>query len=824
MRFAATVFACYFIAIPGIYLLVRARLGASVVEAISTGFFFGFGLSVVFYLTLGRFFPIVRLDGLACILSVVALVLLMIELRRHPLPLWTGSNDRMQTIMVAVAMLFMLLFAFAVLTGFIDDDLPIHLPIIKRISMGDVPPHFPYFPSSLLRGHVGRDVFIGTIARFMDLRPEIALIYVTLALCPAYVVTAHSLAWRLARGERYPTCFCFFGLLFLVSFAIGPYEIRAGSITYVFNNNAFAFGYAFFFGWLIERIVSNFPLDQWRQAPGMRRAIVLIGLLAVAHTAQYFIYISNFLIFSIFIGALPFLLSLMAARDRLWLFVQAAVVVALAGISVTVLQLVVSPLFLERVLISLNLTTPDAPMGILQQARLTFPKPLPFSITAPGGEDVPFFSWHSLSRQGISFYLGLAGLFVGLRTTNIGIAGASLLGWLAMLWLLLVDMGEYRAEPLRLFLLAHIGFGASVGLMIGLGVQNALSSLAGKTALIDSTGLLRFRELTERLDRMTAHYFRFAKDRAIRSGPAIVLIGAIALCGWMARGSAIKFSAVHPLSLKSVSRMAALLKKDPENWNLWLRMRVVDFEAFKLLKEDIKRPSERLLLKISPDERFKSQADLFAEMTPMINASAMTGAGIVGVSQEHAPPHMRVAMFAYNYTASLFWQNPTVDLLAQLAPDWILLDPSQVPAPRLEQIKEMPGISPVWTLERDGGQRILLKYSAQPTPTYESLLEVRLLVDQAAVQAAPFELVEVTATIEGGTAKGVIKTTLLITDEDGKIANPMDGPIADAVRTDDGHYTLKFSMIQPGRWHVYFIDPSDGTRLNRIPLLVDVKG
>src|SRR5882757_8108143 len=102
MRFAATVFACYFISIPGIYLLVRARLGASIIEVVSAGFFFGVGLSVVFYLALARFFPILWLDGLTCILAIAALVWLIAEQRRRPLPLWTGSNDRLQIIVVAL--------------------------------------------------------------------------------------------------------------------------------------------------------------------------------------------------------------------------------------------------------------------------------------------------------------------------------------------------------------------------------------------------------------------------------------------------------------------------------------------------------------------------------------------------------------------------------------------------------------------------------------------------------------------------------------------------------------------------------------------------
>jgi len=502
---------------------------------------------------------------------------------------------------------------------------------------------------------------------------------------------------------------------------------------------------------------------------------------------------------------------------------EAASVVVVAGISVALLQLLISPLFLERVLISFSLMSPDAPIGILQQAHLTFPKPLPFSITAPSGDDMPFFTWHSLSKQGLSFYLGLAGLFVGLRIRNIGLAGASLLGWLTMLWLLLVDMGEYRAEPLRLFLLAHLGFGGSVGLMIGLGVQKALNCLARNPAPSDSAGLLRFRELSDRMDRTMTRYTGFFADRSIRSGVAIVLAGAILLCGWMARGSERKFLQAHPLSVGSVKRLAALNEKKPESWHFQLRMSTIEFDAFKLLEGNIKLPSERLLLKISPDQRLKEPGSPLAEVTPMINAAAITGAGIIGVSQEHAPPHMSVAIYPYDYTASLFWQNPTVELLRQLSPNWILVDPSQVLPAHLDQIKAMPGISPVWTLNEHGEQRILLKYDAQPQVPAGSALGVRLTIEPSEVQTTPFALVEVAATPESGVPGATMKTALLVDDDQDQPANVMDSPIVDAVRIDDRHYRLTFSMIQPGRWRVYFVDPSDRTRLNRTPLLVDVK-
>ena len=155
-------------------------------------------------------------------------------------------------LVVGFALLFMLVLAFGDLTSWIDDDVFIHMPIVKRISMGDIPPHMPYFPDSYLRGQ-SVEIFLLELSRFLDLRPEIAIIYVTLAICPAYILMFHALAWRLSSGSRIATAFCFFGMLFLVSFSIGPYNIRAGSITYAFNNHAFAWSYPVFIGWLLQR-------------------------------------------------------------------------------------------------------------------------------------------------------------------------------------------------------------------------------------------------------------------------------------------------------------------------------------------------------------------------------------------------------------------------------------------------------------------------------------------------------------------------------------------------------------------------------------------
>src|SRR5262249_5753159 len=283
-------------------------------------------------------------------------------------------------------------FAFGDLTNILDDDMFVHLPIIKRVAMGDVPPHVPYFPDSFLRGHFGRDLFTGTVARLCYLRPELGIVYVTLACCPAYILVFYALANRLGQGRRWPTCFCFVGLLFLVSSAIGPYTIRAGSITYVFNNNAFAFGYAAFFAWLLERTITAIGEVKETQSNIFVANWPIISLCGIAHAASYFVYLSNFLMFSLFLAALPALLALFAVREWRARLFEAVLGVAL-GVSVAViLLLLVSPNFWERLMITLHIAVPTEPLGFIQQAQFSFPKAHPFAITSPSGDDVAFFT------------------------------------------------------------------------------------------------------------------------------------------------------------------------------------------------------------------------------------------------------------------------------------------------------------------------------------------------------------------------------------------------------------------------------------------------
>jgi hypothetical protein len=808
MIFLCTALVCYAICAPGIYVILRLRLASNIVEGLASGSFLGLGFLVLFYEMLSwHQVPVGLIDVLAWIGAALACALICRELRRQRLPLWMTPVDRVQMLVVGLALLYMLLVALGDLSYAIDDDAFVHLPNVKRIAMGDLPPHFPYFPDAYLRGHIGRDLFTGTIARFLDLRPELAIIYVTLAICPLYILMFHALAWRLAAGTRVATCFCFFGLLFLVSFTIGPYYIRTGSITYVFNNNAVAFGYAAFFGWLLHRELSFAAGSHVRALSNLTRVLPLLAIASIAYVALYFIYISNFLFVSLFMGIIPMLFAASARTQRAQRLAAAAIGLAIIIASAALLQSMVSPFFWERVAISLGIGQTHEPMGFTQQARLAFPKANLFSITAPSGDDIPFFTWNSLSAQGLSFYMGVATLFIGLSAGNLALATPALFGSLTMLWLLLVDMGEYRAETLRVLLIAHMGFGASAGLGIGLAIERLLNWLPNHAVPV-AWGKQR----------------KALSMPARRYGQIIVLTIAAALCAWMARGNFQKLvMPPWPLNVAdSIKRMTALAVKNPENWNYFLNMSQIDFELFQLLQDRVKSPSERALLKLRPDERFKGVGHPINIFALQINAAAMTGAGIVGVAQEHGPPHMSVAIYPYDYRASLFWQNPTADLLAQISPDWILLDPALVPAVVLDQVMAIPGVTLVRALhDADRRERVLLHYVAQMRERHESSRVVRLAIEPAVVKTPPFALIRVPAAIQAETP-GAIQLLMEVVDDRGGAVNVMDLPIVPVTPIGGDKYELAFSMIQPGHWHVYFLDAVSRARLNQAPLQVEV--
>ncbi|MGO9397885.1 MAG: hypothetical protein ACLP19_08590 [Xanthobacteraceae bacterium] len=808
MVFVFSVITAYLITVPGMYLLFRLRLASSIIEGVAAGFFLGFGLVVLVYLALSRLLPVYYADVFVCFVGIATLLPMVRQWRQQKLPFWSAPADAVQIFVVLIVLVFMVTFAFGDLTNIIDDDLFIHLPIIKRVAMGDVPPHVPYFPDSYLRGHFGRDLFTGTVARLCYLRPELGIVYVTLACCPAYVLSFHALANRLGQGRRWPTCFCFIGLLFLVSAAIGPYAIRAGSITYVFNNNAFAFGYAAFFAWLLERTVTAIGEVGKPQSNIFVIFVAnwpIISLCTVAHAASYFVYLSNFLMFSLFLAALPALLAVFGGREWRARFFEAVLGVALGVGGAVILLLLVSPNFWERLMITLHIAVPSEPLGFIQQAQFSFPKAHPFAITSPSGDDVAFFTAANLSVQGASFYIGVLALIVGVALRNVRLAALSLLGWLTMLWMMLVDMGQYRGESLRLFLLAHIAFGGATGLVIGL----ALQRIAVWSRQTFKPGL--------------AAAPRQLSAPSLATGAAVAM--ATGFCVWMGWGNVEKVLASGNYDVAaSVHRLGKLVAKDPEDWNRYLNLVNIDFEAFQLLADRISSPKSRLLLNVLPDARYRGTHIPAVDDALAINAGAMTGAGLVGVTQEHAPPHMSVALYLQDYRATLFWHLPSAELLRQLSPDWILVDPDLLSAATLDQVRSLPGVELVRSLsDSTGRRRLLLHYStAQPYAAPPSNVQ-RLVLEGQEVATTASSLIEIPARVETVTSSSTIRLAMLVVGDDGQIANTMDMPIIGIEPLGADRTKLQFALIQPGQWSVYFIDPASGDRLNQEALKVTVK-
>jgi len=354
-------------------------------------------------------------------------------------------------------------------------------------------------------------------------------------------------------------------------------------------------------------------------------------------------------------------------------------------------------------------------------------------------------------------------------------------------------------------LFAHMGFGASTGLSIGLAVERLLTWLRAGAA---PSSLSK--------EKVGSTWTR-------KQGQIIVVAIAVGLCGYMARGNLDKLRIATPHVAANIKGLSALVAKNPEDWNHSLNLREIDFELLQLLQDRVKSPHERALLKLRPAERFSGNGHPTNMLALQINAAAMTGVGIVGVTPEHGPPNMTAAWYPYDYRASLFWQSPTVDLLDQMAPDWILLDPEEVSAPLLDRVMAIPGMTSVRTLRDDAGRaRILLHYTRQAREQDRNSRVARLGIEPEIVRTTRFGLARVPATIEADSA-GASKLMMEVVDDRGQTANIMDMPIVSPTPIGRDRYELGFSMIQPGRWNVYFVDSVSRARLNQVPVQVEVR-
>lgn len=791
MSFILSVIFASLLTVPGMYLISRTRLATSIFETVSNGFFFGFGLIVLVYLTICRFLPVYAVDTVVIVLSVVALPLLIREIRTQRLPLWLPPGSTVQAVLVGLSMVFMIVLAFGELTRCVDDDIWTHLPVVKRISMGDLPPHAPFCPEVAMRGHVGRDTFVGTVARLLDLKPELAIIFVTLAVCPYYILAFHALAWRLARGRPIPSCFCFVGLSFLISCAVGDVGLRYGVLTYVMNHLVFAYSHAVFVGWLLERVMSSWSLEadfitQIRE----NKLNLMICMISLA--SMYFVYMSNFLMFVLFIAVLPVLVLFAYPVQRLRRFKYTLGVIGTVGIGSLLLLVLVSPFFLERVLITLKLVQPAEPTGFLQQAQFAFPKMPLFTLTDPSGNDVPFFSLKSLSAQGLSFYLGLAGLILGFMVRDFRLLATASMGLVTMAWMILVDMGDYRADILRLMLLAHMAFGASAGLVIGEAIERIPAWSRKSNSTDDAPGGLK------------------SPYRA-----AIILLCSV-LCLWMGWGNIVKLTANKGYRVdRSFQRLRAICLKDPEHWLDSMAIKSIDFEVFQILSGYIRSPKATVLLRLNQKPGY---SPLF------LNAESVTGAGVVGTCQSYSQKvDMGRILMDYDYRASLFWQRPSSELLKQLAPDWIALDPSSISDQVLKSVLSLPGVRFARKFEdNEGNKRILLSYKKERTYAAPATLVRSLTPDQSAIKTSPLGLAVLSANVDSENVSASQNIAMLVTDDTGKVVNVLDYPIVGTEVDGAHHMKIYFSMIQSGRWKVYFMDPATKRLLYETPIEVEV--
>lgn len=796
MLFFLAAFLAILLTVPGMLIISRTRLASSVSEIISCGFFFGMSITVFFYLSLCRYIPVVVVDVLLCCVAALSLPLLILELRRKKFPMWQRQSV-VQPLLVLCSLAFMLISTFSQLSEVIDEDLFVHFPNIKRISMGDVPPHLYCFPDTFLRGHVARDVYTGIIAKALNLPPELAIIYVTLAACPFYILVFQALAQRLAGKNQVEVCFCLFGLLYLVSFDVGGTSIRAGAITYVTNNNLFAYSHAAFIGWLLERISSKLVSGADKALiPWLKSNMTYLTLCAFSYASLYYVYISNFLMYSIFLPCLSLLPLIAVKTFRVRIMFRAVSFTSIVVVTGLLLHVCTSPLFLERFQISVNNKAWTESMAATQQARLSFPKSNVFSISDPAGVERPFLSCESLSKQGFSFFLGLCGLYIGLRMKHWRLVAISCLGWITLLWLLLVDMGEFRPETLRLMLFGHIALGGSAGLVLG-------------TAAPYIESIFR----------------RFPLPSTQKASRLLVAIFLAGMGLWLARGNLDKFANSRQWNVPANWRkMVRIHRKDPENWLSTLRMKRIDAAAVAMLSDAITSPKERVLLRVD-QSRDLIDGQRVIDLAMTINTGSETGAGVVGVSYAYSSvPTMAKIIYPYDYRSTLFWLLPTKDLLQQLAPNWIVVDRTTITQKAWEQLLRIPGINTFYSLQdEDGRERMILHVDSSSGCSESECSVNRLTLMTSSVNTEARHIAEILVQFEPNHTRCSPKIGMIVLSERGELVNSGDIPMVVTTPVQQGgQHNLQFAMIQPGNWNVYFVDIRNMSKLHELPLKVHV--
>lgn len=489
---------------------------------------------------------------------------------------------------------------------------------------------------------------------------------------------------------------------------------------------------------------------------------------------------------TIFLVASPILVVLSCKKHKVSRMLKSACILSLVAFGTFLIHMLVSPLFLERILISLNLSGSSEPIEFTQQAHLSFPKKFLFHICCGfEGKEYPFLNPSSLKQQGLSFYMGLCGLFAGLAIGRSRLAGLSLFGWLTYVWMLTVDMGEFRAETLRLLAVSHIALGGCAGLMIGLLADHIIKQIQENT------------EIKSKLQQMLK---------------CAVLLAAAGFCLVLGWGNIKKFSEKQPWRIStSIKKLDTIQRRHAPDWSYLSK---VDFDMFQLMTRCyIHSFKERLLIRL-PEDPYRER----------ITSAALTGAGLIGLTWERGVPRMCPEMFLYDYRSSLFFQRPSADLLNQLAPDWILIDPSITNKEVLAGILNLPGVSLAVDLKDYLGERRLLLRCKQPIESQEQPIKIKsLTLLEKKIETVPFGLAKVHARIDGNPPVERVKLALIISDANRQRVNLKDTPIVGVSKDGASSYTLYFSMLQKGRWTLDFAAPESNRSLNEVPLLAEVK-
>ena len=784
------IFFLYFLSIPGVLLAYILRLGNSLLETITLGFWIGVGILITSYLFLSIFFPIPIIDGIVLFSAVLSFVVLLYKLRSNSVPLNGYRWKEIAALLIFAATTEF--YAAKEINRTIDDDGFMHLPVVTRIALGDIPPHNPYFPAVPLMGHTGRDLLLGIICRFTESDPILSIWSVSLALIPFMVFALYVLLRYLTNNPLRSVVGSFF-VLISISVALPPYCNDLGLIFYPLNNNPFAYGYLF--------AVVTLLICYFRSLNPDRHHGIITPLFFVTGwfmSGLAVMYGSHFLALMIAVTLLfPFIIPVarrfsLQKKARILVVAYVALLLATAAFTVMVMPGMRAKaravVFKKPAEVSQRSELP----GVSQEIKLRFPKEKIFHVSDVNGLELSMLSKKFLSAQGISFFIGFLSLLIAWIKRDTSLALPAFFGGITWLWISTVDLGVFRAESLRVVYLAQAAFSVCYGFIIA-DISQWLWDKSKLQQIVVSKLLLK----------------------------SVSVAVAIVFCGYylvkIARIANTQGVIYHKIDFSAEQvTIKRAYKYFPAVDSLYV-------DSFFALRNLTRNPKETVMINFNLEG---TEGLPFASLNLNCFASAVTGLGITGVGALYKGDmsNMYPSVIFRGYRGSLFWYMPSELLLRDLRPSWMLFDPAKANDGIKRFLTNRKYFELISTVYGESGRKIQIYQVTLPDSAVRVPTDpVALTIMDNSIVTRMFVGNNIRAKVNGNRESSVM-AKILVYDRNKLIpVNYLDTPVVDIAPDDKGIVMIPCTFIQEGQWKLVVADYLSGIPLHQEPINVTVK-